>query len=298
MGIIEILEGIAAPFERNPFLLAAATGVGLFAYNIIQDRRLRLTLPEYLQKDKCKKDVVYLCAYPRGIAKSVPNVSPFAVTLETWLRLKNIEHQIVPVIRKSRRNQIPYVFFNGEEYPDCGGMMDFLSEYFKMDSAEGLNPEQLGVTRAIMKMVEENTIWTYYLPRYVWQKKEFAKVFRPGPWPFYGVYQHRLKVLVSRRAYFHGIGRHTEEEMADIAGKDLRALSAILGSKQFLMGDRITAVDCVVFGHLCQVAYVDMPYSHKQLLQGDCANLQDYIDRVRDQLFPDWDEIVPSGTFD
>ena len=35
------------------------------------------------------------------------------------------------------------------------------------------------------------------MPRYVWNKKEFSKFFRPGPWPFYHVYQHRLKVLVS-----------------------------------------------------------------------------------------------------
>ena len=93
MGLVEFLENIAAPFERNPFLLAAATGVGLFAYNIVQDRRKRLQLPEYLLADKCRKDVVYLCSYPRPVAKSVPNVSPFAVTLEAWLRINKLEHQ-------------------------------------------------------------------------------------------------------------------------------------------------------------------------------------------------------------
>ena len=53
-----------------------------------------------------------------------------------------------------------------------------------------------------------------------------------------------------------------------------------------------------MFGHLCQVAYVDMPYVHKTLLQEEYGNLQKYIDRVRDHIFTDWDEIVSTGTFE
>ena len=67
--------------------------------------------------------------------------------------------KVVPVARKSSRNQIPYVYFNGEEYPDCSAIMEILSKYFKLDVTEGLNPEQLGIARAIIKMVDENTIW-------------------------------------------------------------------------------------------------------------------------------------------
>ena len=41
-----------------------------------------------------KEGVVYLYAFPRCITKQMVNLSPFAIKLESWLRLKKIKYQV------------------------------------------------------------------------------------------------------------------------------------------------------------------------------------------------------------
>lgn len=41
-----------------------------------------------------KKNVVYLHVFPRKMARGVPNFSPFAVKLETWLRINKIPFEV------------------------------------------------------------------------------------------------------------------------------------------------------------------------------------------------------------
>jgi len=41
-----------------------------------------------------ERDLVYLHQFPRCIAKQVPNMSPFALKLETWLRLRKIKYKV------------------------------------------------------------------------------------------------------------------------------------------------------------------------------------------------------------
>ena len=47
-------------------------------------------------------------------------------------------------------------------------------------------------------------------------------------------------------------------------------------------------VDCAIFGHLSQIAFVDFPYAHKDLLNMECSNLRHYLYRIREKLWPDW----------
>ena len=46
------------------------------------------------EKIECREDVVYLYMFPTSYTKQVPNLSPFAIKVETWLKLKNIEYEV------------------------------------------------------------------------------------------------------------------------------------------------------------------------------------------------------------
>ena len=48
-------------------------------------------MPELVKRD-WEKDVVYLVQFPR--AGSVPSVSPFALKLETWLRMADVKYKV------------------------------------------------------------------------------------------------------------------------------------------------------------------------------------------------------------
>ncbi len=78
------------------------------------------------------------------------------------------------------------------------------------------------------------------------------------PWSFF-----LLLPLISRKlkasAVGHGMGRHTQAEVIEMGLKDLKALSAFLGSKQFFMGQKATEVDCAIFGSLALTLWCTKP---------------------------------------
>lgn len=57
-------------------------------------------------------------------------------------------------------------------------------------------------------------------------------------------------------------------------------------------------VDCTIFGHLSQIVYPDMPYPQKDFIQTHCPNLVAYMERIQSLYWPDWDQLVDTGTFE
>ena len=53
----------------------------------------------------------------------------------------------------------------------------------------------------------------------------------------------------------HGMGRHTEQEIFEIAVKDLVAVSEILGPKKFLFGDKPCLADASLFAFIVGSAW-------------------------------------------
>ncbi len=57
-------------------------------------------------------------------------------------------------------------------------------------------------------------------------------------------------------------------------------------------------VDCALFGQLCQIVYPQFPFPHKEVLEEECSNIIPYVDRIREQYWPDWHTIVNDELFD
>ena len=94
------------------------------------------------------------------------------------------------------------------------------------------------------------------------------------------------------RSSLHGIGRHTPEEQLELTARDLKAVDDILGNKTFLLTkDSLTSIDCTVFGHLAQFLYIPMAFPQKKYMQENCPNLVTYVDRMKNLMWPDWDEM-------
>ena len=52
----------------------------------------KLLIPE--GPSEYKQDIVYLHMFPRRCTKGVVNLSPYAIKLETWLRLNSIPYEV------------------------------------------------------------------------------------------------------------------------------------------------------------------------------------------------------------
>jgi hypothetical protein len=103
-----------------------------------------------------KKDVVYLYQFPRSLC--IPNVSPFCLKLETFLRHAKIEYEVFGSWNNSsKEGKVPFIELNGVQYHDSGFIMTMLTDYFKLEHLEAdLTDEQKGMTRAMLKLAEQS----------------------------------------------------------------------------------------------------------------------------------------------
>ena len=90
----------------------------------------------------------------------------------------------------------------------------------------------------------------------------------------------------------HGIGRHSVEEIYGIAERDLKAVSACLGEKKFLFGDKPCIADAALFALVYNFIYPDPDCPKGKLILSQLKNLEDHSRRVKETFYLDWDELI------
>lgn len=245
-----------------------------------------------------KQDVVNLVQFPR--TKSVVSPSPFALKLETWLRMNKLSYHNVSneFTKGSSKGQIPFVEVNGRQFADSNHIIDTLTSLFNLSIDKNLNTRERAEARAITILIEESLLRCLQYDR----SRNFAWIgSEKGFLPYFSgikkvIYQKlllkKIQAGIKRSVQIQGYGRHSEEEINEIAKKDLSALSTFLGDKRYLFGDRPSSVDAVLFGHLVQ--FTDTPLNSdkiKPFLEQSTPNLVEFIKRVKEEFWPDWDAI-------
>ena len=93
------------------------------------------------------------------ISDRVANISSFAVSLETYLRMANIPYKNSFVPKNSPKGKIPWIEYNGKKIADSNFCVSFLNEEFKVTLDDKLSKSEKAVSHAIKTMVKENTYW-------------------------------------------------------------------------------------------------------------------------------------------
>lgn len=243
-------------------------------------------------------EVVYLYQFSR--CPTLPSASPFCLKVETFLRLAEIKYENVDhkMKYKSKKGQLPFVELNGREIADSDIIVKELSQHFNKDLDANLTAEQKTVSHAMESMLNNHTSWVVRWWRYN-NPTEFLKasqmdmkktlnsrlpnsllnvLFRIG-------FKSNVKMVVG-----HGIGHHTTEEIYDFGKSDLKALSELLGTKDYFFGTEPHLLDITAFAHLCQFIYI--PFGGmKEWMETETPNLIALVDRIKNRAFPDWDEM-------
>ena len=220
-----------------------------------------------------------------GPGFGLPEISPYVTKTEVQLKMAGLDY------RKARgrpdqspKGQLPFIDDGGELIADSTFIRAHIEGRYGADLDAGLSPAERAQAWTIERMVENHLGWCMVHARWLLRDN-----FDKGPSHFFdqapeGVREAaRLQVNANVRAV--GVGRHSDDEIADLGEKSLDALVQLLGGKRFLMGDHATSVDAIAFA---QVAAILTPFFDSPLRRRAerFAALVAYRDRMMRRFYP------------
>lgn len=190
-----------------------------------------------IQKEDFKKDLIYLVQFP--MSPKIRTISPFALKLETYLRLKKVEYEPLYSLTFSQKGQIPFIELNGEQIADSNIIIQELEKRGISMPDQELTEEQKVSNHLATICLENHTSLAGFVWRYGYNMAEFfEKVCKDTYGKSWSVFFFKkfMPSGIKTKAKNHGLGRHSIEEITEFSFKDLKALSSLLGDKPFFNG--------------------------------------------------------------
>ena len=219
----------------------------------------------------------------------IPNLSPFCVKLETYLRMANLpyeKHSTLPL--KGPKGKLPFIEDQGNKIADSRFIVDYLKETYGDTLDRDLDPSQKAIVEAMLRLIEDNLYWVGIYTR--WGKKDAnweenkKAIFGGLPPVLRNIIPIVVRKQMMKQIYGHGMGRHTEEEIFHIGKKGLQSLSDFLADKPYFMGDKPTSLDASAFGLLVNTLRCPIESPIKEYAKGH-QNLVDFCDRMMEQYY-------------
>ncbi|WKX88240.1 hypothetical protein Q1695_008125 [Nippostrongylus brasiliensis] len=245
-----------------------------------------------------EKDHVYLVQFPR--AGCIPSPSPFALKLETWLRMTDVPYTNISneFTKMSNKGQIPFVEVNGRQVADSNFIIDHLIDVFdKKNVDDRLTPMEKSYARAYHALIEDSLRWVLIYQRgrdnkwFATDEGFLSHLSGVKKFAFKNVFCERLRKKIAAMSFAQGMGRNTPEEVVLLAKKDLDAINMFLGNKKYFFGDKPTTLDCTMFGHLAQFLYTPLVTPEiRTHMEQNTPNLVAFVARMKDAYWPDWEQ--------
>jgi glutathione S-transferase len=229
--------------------------------------------------------------YGFGPGFSLPEISPYVTKTEVQLKMAGLGYEkAAGRPDRSPKGQLPFIDDDGEMVADSTFIRAHLEAKYGVDLDGGLDAGQRAQAWAIERMIENHLGWCMIHSRWV-LKANFDK----GPAHFFDGAPEGMRDQLRQEVYRQvnanvravGIGRHADEEIADLGEKSLDALARLLGDKPFMMGDEPSGVDAVMFGMLAAMLtpYFDSPLRRRA---ERFETLVAYANRMMARFYPDF----------
>ncbi|MCP5074990.1 MAG: glutathione S-transferase family protein [Rhodobacteraceae bacterium] len=216
--------------------------------------------------------------------------SPFSTKALCLLEKSGLKYQtdVAPDPRKQPKKKFPVLVDSNQVVPDSDQIRDYLEEEYGLDFDEGLTQEQRAVSRAVIRMVEENIYFAIVSNR--WRQDENWPVTRQE---FFGGLPGVLRKFISGKIrknvvaalFGQGMGRHTVAEQIERVHHDIKAIETLLGDKPFLFGDKPTAADASVVPMLRAMAFYPKTNQLSDLVL-ERPVIMDYLNRGKRVMYP------------
>lgn len=230
-----------------------------------------------------------LTLYQFPTAFGLPNLSPFCMKLECFLKMAQIDYRVSEIIvaSKAPKRKAPFIEDDQVRMGDSALIIQYLQRRHGVDLDAELSPRQRAQSLAFEKMLDEHLYWALVYSR--WGDERFWPTvkqwfFADLPAPLRPIVPRMARRMVRRQLYQQGLGRHEPEEIYAFGRADIDALAVFLGDGDFMHGAQPTLVDA------CAVSYVAnllMPPLDTPLKAAAKAhdNLGPYCERMMQRFF-------------
>ena len=226
--------------------------------------------------------------YTFGPMFGLPEGSPFVTKAMLLLKMAGLAYiEDRKGYGKAPKGKLPYIDDNGEKIADSTFIRLHIEKKYGFDYDSGLTEEQKAIGWAAEKMCEDHLYWLVLADRWL-----IAENFDKGPAHFFDSVPAPIRPLVRamvRRkvrgaAREQGLYRHSPEERRELGRRGVGALSALIGDKPFLFGDKPHGADATLgaflLGALCPLFDSPIRKEAERL-----PNLPAYADRIRTAYF-------------
>lgn len=228
--------------------------------------------------------------YKFGPAFGLRETGPFVLKTMSYMKLAGIpfEHHVQGDPRKAPKKKIPYIEDDGVEIGDSTFIIKHLKEKYGDPLAEGLSAYQLAKGQAIKVMLEERTYWAGMIyPR--WVKKDHHELIANT---FFGEIPKFLRMTifgmvakgVAKSAAGQGILAHSDAEIFELGVDDIKTVETILGTQDFILGDKPAEADATVYAFLHGMSAEVFPNPVQEHIRGSEA-LMAYLTRMDALVF-------------
>jgi glutathione S-transferase len=228
-----------------------------------------------------------LTLYGFGPAFGLPDPSAFVMKSQVQLKMAGLAYKFERAApRDAPKGKIPFIKVGAHRVGDSTFIRAHIEKHHHFDFDKGLCTVERSLAWAMERMLEDHLYFAILHMRWMddenWQK---------GPLHFFDGAPESVATAARERVremlHAHGIGRHSSEEIAQLGGRSLSALSAFLGDKPYLMGEAPSGADATAFG---MVAAALTPFFSGELQRRAQAhpNLVAYRDRMMRQYYSDF----------
>jgi len=225
--------------------------------------------------------------YVFGPAFGLPDPSPFVMKTDVQLKMSGLPYRSERGgFDKAPKGKVPYIEDSGRLICDSTFIRDHLEKSYGVDLDRALTAEQRARAWMVERMLEDHLYWTIVHGRWM-DDANFAR----GPAHFFDGAPEAVRQQARERMRAalqgHGMGRHSEAEIAELGGRSLAALASWIGDKPYLMGAQPCGVDATVFA---MVAGALTPFFEMRVrtLAAGHHNLVAYSERMMRRFYPDF----------
>ncbi|MFN3521636.1 MAG: glutathione S-transferase family protein [Phenylobacterium sp.] len=226
-----------------------------------------------------------------GPGFGLPEISPYVCKTEVQLRMAGLRYRRAPVDRAvAPKGKAPYLDDDGL-IADSTFIRSHIERKYGVDLDEGFDPAQRALAWAVERMLEDNLAWAMVHFRWL-EPSNFAR----GPAHFFdGAPPHvrdEAQAAVARSLWSHGLGRHSDLEILELAEKSLESFAALLGDKPYLLGAEPCGADATALGVLAAVLtpFFDSPLRR---LAESYPTITAYVARMMARYYPEFEWAAP-----